>query len=109
MLNIVEAVVQGVLLGGLYTLFAAGLSLVFGVMRLVNIAHGDFIVLGAYIALAVVGLTGLHPFLSLVVVVPLIGPLRRSRRSISRNSDPSKMSRCRASRSSRVRRCTAPG
>ena len=75
MLNIVEAVVQGVLLGGLYTLFAAGLSLVFGVMRLVNIAHGDFIVLGAYIALAVVGLTGLHPFLSLVVVVPLMALL----------------------------------
>lgn len=75
MLNLFEAVVQGVLLGGLYTLFAAGLSLVFGVMRLVNIAHGDFIVLGAYIALAVVGLTGLHPFLSLVVVVPLMALL----------------------------------
>lgn len=70
---LVDAVVQGVLLGGLYALFAAGLSLVFGVMRLVNIAHGDFIVLGAYIALMVVSLTGLHPFLSLVLVVPLMG------------------------------------
>lgn len=75
MLNIVEAIVQGILLGGLYTLFAAGLSLVFGVMRLVNIAHGDFIVLGAYIAMAVVTLTGLHPFVSLVVVVPLMAVL----------------------------------
>lgn len=68
----VDAVVQGVLLGGLYALFAAGLSLIFGVMRLVNIAHGDFIVLGAYVALMVVSLTGLHPFLSLVLVVPLM-------------------------------------
>ena len=44
----VNAIVQGVLLGGLYALFAAGLSLIFGVMRLVNIAHGDLIVLAAY-------------------------------------------------------------
>ncbi|MEC8196273.1 MAG: branched-chain amino acid ABC transporter permease, partial [Pseudomonadota bacterium] len=42
----VNAIVQGTLLGGLYALFAAGLSLIFGVMRLVNIAHGDLIVLG---------------------------------------------------------------
>ncbi|MDH3196226.1 MAG: branched-chain amino acid ABC transporter permease, partial [Hyphomicrobiales bacterium] len=47
----INAVLQGVLLGGLYALFAAGLSLIFGVMRLVNIAHGDLIVLAAFIAL----------------------------------------------------------
>ena len=47
----VNGIVQGVLLGGLYALFAAGLSLIFGVMRLVNIAHGDLIVLAAYMAL----------------------------------------------------------
>ena len=44
-------VIQGVLVGGLYAMFAAGLALIFGVMRLVNIAHGDLIVLAAYIAL----------------------------------------------------------
>ncbi|MDF2370908.1 MAG: branched-chain amino acid ABC transporter permease [Rhizobiaceae bacterium] len=71
-MGIAEAIVQGVLLGGLYAIFAAGLSLVFGVMRLVNIAHGDFIVLAAYIALMVVSLTGLHPFASLLIVVPLM-------------------------------------
>ena len=47
----VNIIIQGVLLGGLYALFAAGLSLIFGVMRLVNIAHGDLIVLAAYMAL----------------------------------------------------------
>lgn len=67
--------IQGALLGGLYALFAAGLSLVFGVMRLVNIAHGDFIVLAAYVAMSVVSLTGLHPFVSLVIVVPLMAGL----------------------------------
>ena len=46
-----NAVAQGVLVGGLYALFAAGLSLIFGVMRLVNIAHGDLIVLSAYVTL----------------------------------------------------------
>lgn len=71
----VDAIAQGILLGGLYALFAAGLSLIFGVMRLVNIAHGDFIVLGAYVALVTVQTTGLHPFASLIVVVPLMAAL----------------------------------
>ena len=67
----VNAVVQGILVGGLYALFAAGLSLIFGVMRLVNIAHGDFIVAAAYLAYVVIQATGLHPLASLVLVVPL--------------------------------------
>lgn len=68
----INALLQGIMLGGLYALFAAGLSLIFGVMRLVNIAHGDLIVLAAYIAMVVVNLTGLHPLLSAVLVVPLM-------------------------------------
>ena len=70
-----DAIVQGVLLGGLYALFATGLSLIFGVMRLVNIAHGDLIVLAAFLGLAVVQGTGLHPLLSLVVTVPVLAGL----------------------------------
>ena len=66
----INAIVQGILLGGLYALFAAGLSLIFGVMRLVNIAHGDLIVLGAYLGLTVTATMGLHPLLALIVVVP---------------------------------------
>jgi branched-chain amino acid transport system permease protein len=66
-----NAIVQGILLGGLYALFACGLSLMFGVMRVVNLAHGDFAVLAAYLALAII--TGLHvPVLwSALVVAPL--------------------------------------
>jgi branched-chain amino acid transport system permease protein len=67
----VNIIIQGVLVGGLYALFAAGLSLIFGVMRLVNIAHGDLIVAAAYLAWSTVYLTGLHPLVSLVVVIPL--------------------------------------
>lgn len=65
-----NVILQGVLIGGLYAMFAAGLSLIFGVMRLVNIAHGDLIVLAAYIALMVTTSLGLDPLTSLAVVVP---------------------------------------
>ena len=47
----INSIIQGILVGGLYALFAAGLSLIFGVMRLVNIAHGDLIILSAFIGL----------------------------------------------------------
>lgn len=70
-----NAVVQGTLLGGLYALFAAGLSLIFGVMRLVNIAHGDLIVLAAYLGLTVTAVMGVHPLLALLVVVPLMAAI----------------------------------
>ena len=68
----VNAVIQGVLVGGLYALFATGLSLIFGVMRLVNIAHGDLIVLSSFLGLAIVSGLGLHPLICLLIVVPLM-------------------------------------
>lgn len=72
MWNWLDTLVQGLLLGGLYALFAIGLSLAFGVMRLVNIAHGDLIVLGAFLGLAAVHATGIDPLVSLVIVVPVM-------------------------------------
>src|SRR5690349_3080608 len=71
----INVIVQGELVGGLYAMLAAGLSLIFGVMRLVNIAHGDLIVLAAYLALVVTDMVGLNPLLSLVIVVPLMALL----------------------------------
>lgn len=71
-MNWLDTVMQGVLLGGLYALFAAGLSLIFGIMRLVNLAHGDLIVLGAYMVLFVTGTTGLNPFLAALLVMPVM-------------------------------------
>jgi branched-chain amino acid transport system permease protein len=70
-----NTIVQGVLLGGLYAMFAAGLSLIFGVMRLVNIAHGDLIVLAAYLALVITTALGVNPLLSLLIVVPLMAAI----------------------------------
>jgi branched-chain amino acid transport system permease protein len=68
-------ILQGVLVGGIYAMFAAGLSLIFGVMRLVNIAHGDLIVLAAYLALVTTETLGVNPFISLIVVVPLMAAI----------------------------------
>jgi branched-chain amino acid transport system permease protein len=68
----VNIILQGVLIGGLYAMFAAGLSLIFGVMRLVNIAHGDLIVLAAYVALLVTQALGVDPLTSLVIVTPVM-------------------------------------
>lgn len=73
MMDWINAVLQGVLLGGLYALFAAGLSLIFGVMRLVNIAHGDLIVLAAFLGLTVTTTLGINPLLAILIVAPVMG------------------------------------
>jgi branched-chain amino acid transport system permease protein len=67
-----NVILQGVLIGGLYAMFAAGLSLIFGVMRLVNIAHGDLIVLAAYVSLMVTQGLDVTPLTSLLLVVPIM-------------------------------------
>jgi branched-chain amino acid transport system permease protein len=69
-MDIVNTVLQGTLLGGLYALYAAGLSLIFGVMRLINLAHGDLIVLAAFVLLAAVSAFGLPLPIALIIMLP---------------------------------------
>jgi len=71
----VNTVLQGILLGGYYALFAAGLSLMFGVMRLVNLAHGDLAVLAAFGSVVLVDQLHMNPWETLIVVVPLMAVL----------------------------------
>jgi branched-chain amino acid transport system permease protein len=68
----INTIIQGVMVGGLYAMFAIGLAMIFGVMKLVNIAHGDLIVLSAYVALIVTQTLGINPLLSLLFVVPIM-------------------------------------
>jgi branched-chain amino acid transport system permease protein len=70
--GIVSPLVMGILLGGLYAVIALGLSMVFGVMKLINIAHGDLVILGSYIAYACMTYLGMDPILSLVIVIPVL-------------------------------------
>jgi branched-chain amino acid transport system permease protein len=87
-----NAVVQGVLLGGMYALFATGLSLAFGVMRLVNLAHGQFALLAAFLGVSVTDATGWNPLLVLVAVVPAMAVigyvLQRGVLNFSLTGDP---------------------
>jgi branched-chain amino acid transport system permease protein len=71
--NWLDTVIQGTLLGGLYALFAMGLAVIYGVMKQINIAHGDFIVLAAYVALGIVAATGLTPFLVIPLAIVVFG------------------------------------
>ena len=66
----VDAIIQGILLGGLYALFATGLSLAFGVMRFVNLAHGDLAILAAFVTLSLSTTSKINPLLALVIVLP---------------------------------------
>ena len=79
--ELITAVLHGLGIGGLFAVIALGLSLVFGVMRLINLAHGELIVLGAYLAYSVTQLTGIDPLLSILIVAPAVAilayPLQR--------------------------------
>ena len=67
-----DTILQGVLLGGLYALYAAGLSLIFGIMRLVNLAHGDLIVAAAYLMLALAQYAGIDSVVAFAIALPLM-------------------------------------
>jgi len=71
----VNAIIQGVLTGGLYALFACGLSLMFGVMKVVNLAHGDLAVVAGYVAIGVIAVTHVPVLWSFLIVVPLMAAL----------------------------------
>jgi branched-chain amino acid transport system permease protein len=71
----VNAIIQGLLTGGLYALFACGLSLMFGVMKVVNLAHGDLAVVAGYIAIGVITVTHVPVLWSVVIVAPVMALL----------------------------------
>lgn len=72
---ILQSIIQGTLLGGYYAIIAAGLSLMVGVVRFINLAHGDMAVLGALLTLALVQLAGLPVLLAILVVLPVMALL----------------------------------
>lgn len=70
-----DAIIQGLLLGGYYAMLAAGLSLMFGVAKFINLAHGDLAILGAYLVLYGVKVLGLSPWLAVFLSLPVMGML----------------------------------
>ena len=71
-IDIANGILSGAMLGGYYALISVGLGLNFGVMRLVNLSHGDWLIVAAYLCSTLLALTALSPFLTLVVVVPVM-------------------------------------
>jgi len=69
---LIQVTVIGILTGGVYALMATGLTLIFGVMRVINIAHGAFLIFSAYISYWMFTLYGMDPFLSVIVSVPIL-------------------------------------
>jgi branched-chain amino acid transport system permease protein len=69
---LIQVIIVGLLTGGVYALMATGLTLIFGVMRVINIAHGAFLIFSAYISYWMFTAYGLDPFLSIIVSVPLL-------------------------------------
>src|ERR1700752_492332 len=72
MLGWFDTILQGILLGGLYALYATGLSLIFGIMRLVNLAHGDLIVFAAFLILALQQAAGIGSVTAFAIAVPVM-------------------------------------
>jgi branched-chain amino acid transport system permease protein len=70
--EIVNPLVIGIMIGGLYALIALGLSMVFGVMKLINLAHGDLVILGSYFTYFLLTTIGIDPILSLVITMPVL-------------------------------------
>ena len=72
MTEFLQALILGLLIGGVYALLASGLTLIFGVMNVINIAHGAFLILAAFITWSLWHETGMDPLLAIVAVTPVM-------------------------------------
>src|SRR5947209_2171870 len=70
--DVVQAVILGVLIGGVYALMASGLTLVFGIMRVINVAQGAMVVLGAYLSYSLLTRLHIDPFVSILLTAPVM-------------------------------------
>ena len=68
----IQQIVNGILLGGVYALVGVGMSMIFGIVQLTNLAHGEFVILSAYLSTTLCTALGLHPLLTLIITVPLM-------------------------------------
>ena len=71
MYSFIQSAISGLLMGGVYAIIAMGLTLIFGVMKLVNFAHGDFLMAFCYLAWAVISGLGMDPYLAILFVAPI--------------------------------------
>ncbi len=70
--DLIQPILNGILLGGLYAVIAIGMSTMFGIVKLVNLAHGDLMILSSYLGLVIVSQLGINPLMSLIGIIPLM-------------------------------------
>ena len=69
---LLQSLISGILVGGVYALIGIGLTIIFGVMRVINFAHGDLMMVGMYLTYFLFTLCGIDPFVSIVITIPLM-------------------------------------
>lgn len=90
----IQQLINGILLGGVYALVGVGMTMIFGIVQLTNLAHGEFIILSAYLSSAICSAMGLSPLLSIIITIPvmfLVGVLLQNlllNRVMDRGSEP---------------------
>jgi branched-chain amino acid transport system permease protein len=72
MIVFMQSLISGILIGGVYALIGIGLTIIFGVMRVINFAHGDILMVGMYLTYFLFALLGIDPFVSIVITIPLM-------------------------------------
>ena len=72
MTEVIQAILNGIMMGSMYGLTALGLTLIFGVMKVINFAHGSLLMVGMFSAYWLIKLTGIHPYLALLIVPPIL-------------------------------------
>ena len=72
MAQVLQVVINGILLGGIYALLGVGMTMMFGIVKLTNLAHGEFVIIGSYASTLIAQAIGVDPILTLVVTVPLM-------------------------------------
>lgn len=70
--GLIQPIVNGILLGGLYAVIALGLTTMFGIVKLVNLAHGELMILSSYLSLVIISQLGINPFWSMLAVIPIM-------------------------------------
>jgi len=71
-MQVIQVIINGILLGGIYALLGVGMTMMFGIVKLTNLAHGEFIIIGAYLSTVLANVIGVDPILTIIVTIPIM-------------------------------------
>lgn len=71
-MQVIQVIINGILLGGIYALLGVGMTMMFGIVKLTNLAHGEFVIIGSYASTLIARALGIDPIITLVITIPLM-------------------------------------